>query len=84
MNVSTTLCSLFHRSHWRFIRRKETGPAMFSVQRHVGIYRCESCGKTHRIVGDKLRTQDPSLPIDAPPPARGLAMMLHRMLGGPI
>lgn len=56
---------------------------MLAQQRHVGIYRCDICGLTHRIVGDRVRPEDVSLPVDGPPPMRGMAFALHRLLRGP-
>lgn len=84
MNLSTILCSLFHRSRWHFVQRKETGPSMLTRQRHIGIYHCDMCGMRHSIIGDKLRNGDSSIPLNAPPPPRGFTMMLHRLLGGPV
>lgn len=84
MNVSTNLCRLFHRPHWRFVQRRETGPTMLAKQRHIGIYRCGTCGRTHHVVGDKLQPEDADLPLDAQPPTRGPTMKFHRLLGGPV
>lgn len=84
MTVTSTLCSLTHRGRWQFVARKITGPSLFTRQRHVGVYRCDACGREHRIVGDKLRPSDASLALDARPPAESIAMRMHRMLGGPV
>lgn len=84
MKLPFPLCSLLHRSSWRFARRKATGPDMLGRQRHVGIYCCGTCGTERRIVGGRVRLEDAVLPVDAPPPVRGLAMRLHQLLGGPV
>lgn len=81
---SNIICKLRHRPHWKFVARQMTGPSMLTRQRHIGIYHCERCGLTHRIVTDNVRQEDSRLALDAPPPARGPNMALHALLGGPL
>lgn len=83
MTLPPSLCAIFHRAHWHFVARQETGPAMLTRQRHVGIYRCGICDTEHHVVGGPIHRSDAGLPLDATPPVRGLAMRLHKLLGGP-
>ena len=84
MILPPMLCSLMHRHHWEFVRRRLTGPAFLGLQRHIGTYQCDLCGNTHQIIAGRVKGKDSFLPLDAPPPVHGIAMRLHRLLGGPV
>jgi len=84
MSIETAKCGLLHRRWWMFVMAKMTGPSIFGMQRHIGIYECARCGCRHRLVADKWRPGDDRRPYDSPPPVRGSAMKLHRLLGGPV
>jgi len=76
------ICRTFHRRRWRLVAASLTTPIMWCIERHVGVYECERCRRRHRIVGDMYRNDDVHRPAGGPPPARGLAMSVHIMLGG--
>ena len=84
MTTDEIKCRLLHRRWWMFVMAKMTGPSIFAMQRHVGVYECAECGRRHRLVADKWRPGDERRAYDSPPPARGRNMALHRLLGGPI